>query len=405
MNLCLQELEKMARRKSRRIIGLMSGTSMDGLDIALCRFYGSGASTDFVVESFRSVPYTDRVREQLLAFARSATLNTELLCVWHTYLGVLHGRYVRQALRDWQVDPQEVDLVASHGQTLYHAPKHKHGMEEMPHATLQIGDGDHVAAQTGIITISDFRQRDTARGGEGAPLAAYGDYLLFSDPDRDRFLLNIGGIANFTFLGKDGGVFPPLSYDTGPGNTLIDAAVRRYFPDRTYDEGGQLADSGQVNEVMLERMLEHPYFHAPAPKTTGFEVFNLEWVDACLEYEDQAISPEDLIATLTCLTVESIAREIRSVCREHCLSARELFSGRTPASADVEVLVSGGGAHNKTLMRGLSQTLHPLPVRSLDETGVSADAKEALFFGALANELVCGSDSRLHLGKICFPDR
>ena len=463
MNPLLKKLEAISQKKERRIIGLMSGTSMDGLDIALCRFRGSGPDTQFELEEFTSVTYPDDVNRQLISFATSDCLDPQLLCVWHTWLAQLHAAYVRQALKTWNVAADEVDLLASHGQTIYHAPKHKHNMEGMPHATLQIGDGDHLAHQTGIITISDFRQRDTARGNEGAPLAAYGDYLLFTNPDTHRVLLNIGGISNFTWLPAGSGDFPPLSFDTGPGNTLIDAATRKHFTGMHFDKGGALAASGKVHNELLGLLMQHPYFEKSAPKTTGFEVFHLNWVESCMiqagvvmeddlpdagrddrpdglrkdagtasmtkpgedasrqkredtdggqggdagqeqgggkagkieslkkkRLEPDTISAVDLLATLTRLTVETVADQIKKV---------------IPEGEQAQVCVSGGGAYNDTLMAGLKEALDPIPVSRIDDLGVSADAKEALFFAALANELVCGEDTRLHLGKISLPDK
>lgn len=415
MNPQLRELVNIASKKNRRIIGLMSGTSMDGLDIALCRLSGSGPETVFELEAFESVSYPDDVHHQLVSFARSDCLDPQLLCVWHTWLAHIHADYINSALGSWGISAKEVDLIASHGQTLYHAPKHKHQMPGMPNATMQIGDGDQIAQKTGIITISDFRQRDTARGNEGAPLAAYGDYLLFSDPGKHRILLNIGGMSNVTWLPMGSVAFPPLSFDTGPGNTLMDAVVRRHFTGMRYDKGGSLAAMGISQEGLLDELKSHPYFQKEAPKTTGFEVFHLDWVDECmvktgliLEHDiPEAGSPDDvfsadgkgnmngriravdLLATLSRLTIETIADPILKI---------------LPKGEPAEVYVSGGGANNDELMRGFAVKLDPVPVRRTDDLGVSADAKEALFFAALANELVCGDDTRLHLGKISFPD-
>lgn len=443
MNPQLRELVNIASKKKRRIIGLMSGTSMDGLDIALCRLSGSGPDTTFELEAFESISYPGDVYHQLVSFARADCLDPQLLCVWHTWLAHIHADYINRALESWGISATEVDLIASHGQTLYHAPKHKHQLDGMPNATMQIGDGDQIAQKTGIITISDFRQRDTARGNEGAPLAAYGDYLLFSDPGKHRILLNIGGISNFTWLPSVSAAFPPLSFDTGPGNTLLDAAVRRYFTGMRYDMGGSLAAMGAAHGGLLDELKSHPYFQKEAPKTTGFEVFHLNWVDECMakaglvleqdtpgavrsdaifSAEDKGradgripseqdnlegdktadkekhggaavandtIRAVDLLATLTMLTIDTISDQILKI---------------LPPGEPAEVYVSGGGANNNTLMDGLGSRLDPVPVRRMDDLGVSADAKEALFFAALANELVCGEDTRLHLGKISFPD-
>lgn len=389
MNPFLKKLQEISRKKERRIIGLMSGTSMDGLDIALGRFSGSGKHTNFELEQFISVEYPQEVRQQLISFATAQNLDPELLCIWHTQLAHVHAQYVNDALDGWNIPAQEVDLLASHGQTLYHAPRHKHQQEAFPNATMQIGDGDHLAHLTGLITISDFRQRDTARGNEGAPLAAYGDYLLFSDPETHRILLNIGGIANFTWLEAGSDRFPPLSSDTGPGNTLIDAATRQHFDGLTYDKDGGLAARGKVHKGLLSCLKGHPYFQQSLPKTTGFEVFHMNWVRECIQDSGFTLRAEDLLATLTLLTVETIADDIKKI---------------RPGDEPAELYVSGGGAYNKTLMDGLKEMVAPVSVMPMNKLGVSADAKEALFFAALANELVCGEDTRLHLGKICLPD-
>ena len=389
MNPLLKKLQNISDKKERRIIGLMSGTSMDGLDIALCRFKGSGPETTFEIEQFASLEYPAEVRQQLIAFAMAESINPELICIWHTKLAHIHAEYINNMLNEWGLRSSDVDLVASHGQTIYHAPRHKHKMDDMPNATWQIGDGDHIACHTGMITISDFRQRDTARGNEGAPLAAYGDYLLFSDPNKHRVLLNIGGISNFTWLPAGAGLFPPLSYDTGPGNTLIDAATRKHFSGMQYDKDGGLAARGNVHKELLSVLKSHPYFEQPSPKTTGFEVFNLNWVEQCMKDLGVELRAEDLLATLSRFTAETIADEIRKA---------------IPENDSAEICVSGGGAYNDTLMTMLAGLMDPVPVRNSEELGVSPDAKEALFFAALANELVSGEDTRLHLGKISLPD-
>ncbi|MEX0681440.1 MAG: anhydro-N-acetylmuramic acid kinase [Balneolales bacterium] len=389
MNPSLKKLQHISLKKERFIIGLMSGTSMDGLDIALCRFSGSGVAISFEIKQFESMAYTQDTYQQLVAFETAECLDALHLCIWHTHLANLQAGMINEVLKKWNISSSEIDLIASHGQTLYHAPKHQHQIKGMPHATLQIGDGDHIAAQTGIITISDFRQRDTARGNEGAPLAAYGDFLLFGNPVRHLVLLNIGGIANFTWLPAGRDTFPPLSFDTGPGNTLIDAATRMYFQGLRFDSKGGLAARGTINRPLLDKLKRHPYFKQPAPKTTGFETFNLKWVERCMAENSLELHAEDLLATLTQLTVDTIADEILQV---------------VPDDEPVEVYVSGGGVYNNMLMKGLSNAIENIPVRTIQTLDINPDAKEALIMAALANELICGEDSRLHLGKISLPD-
>ena len=280
----------------------------------------------------------------------------------------------------------EIDVLASHGQTIWHAPRHQHGRADFPHhATLQIGDGDHLAVGTGIITLSDFRQKHVATGYEGAPLAPFADELLFRQPGLNRLLLNIGGIANFTLLPADGG--PAQATDTGPGNTLLDAVVRRHYPGRTYDEGGHLAAQGQAHAGLLAALRSHSFFSEPFPKTTGPELFSPAYLaeNQRLTTTENLPAP-DLLATLIELSAGAVAQGVR-----HYLG---------PASV-ADVLVSGGGAHNATLLAALARHLPATRLRSTAEAGVPPDAKEAVLFAVLANEALAGSG--LSLGKISLP--
>ncbi len=382
MNHALKQLCNIYEQPSRRIIGLMSGTSADGLDIALCRISGSGKSTQAEVEAFRSVSYAEQVRNDLIGLTRSEHVDSEKLVVYHAWLAEIHARMVKEFLNDLDESPHGIDLLASHGHTFHHAPKHKHGREEWPNSTMQIGDGDQLARYTGIMTISDFRQADIARGGEGAPLAGYGDYLLLGDEKQDRVLINIGGIANLTWLPAGSKVFPPVSYDTGPGNTLMDAVIRRYYPDKSYDRDAEVAGSGNIDNDVLQQLKAHWYFKLDPPKTTGYETFHPQMIT---EAGGDKLSPEDLLATLNRFSAETIADEIHRVVRN---------------LPETEVLVSGGGVHNPLLMSHLKELLEPAPVQSTAAIGVDPDAKEAVIFAVLANELICGEDARLQLGKI-----
>src|SRR5690606_23325075 len=187
-------------RQERLIIVLMSGTSLDGLDVALCRFRGNGTETKVELVKFKTVPYDSEMKTRIKSVFAKKTIDFQLLTLLNPWIALLHGAMILDCLEEWKIEPGTVDLIASHGQTVFHAPKILHGLEDYPNATLQIGDGDHLAVKTGIITLSDFRQKHIAAGGEGAPLAMYGDFLLFSHPAENRILLNMGGIANFTWL-------------------------------------------------------------------------------------------------------------------------------------------------------------------------------------------------------------
>lgn len=396
MNPFIKKLAETASKKNRRIIGLMSGTSLDGLDIALCRISGSGVATSVTLEKFATIPYSESDRSLLRKISSVESVELADLCYIHTWLGWLHSEMIGDALDEWGLTAEDVDCIASHGQTIYHLPSADHNQEEAFNTTLQVGDGDQLASATGILTISDFRQKHTAHGGEGAPMAALVDDLLFSSPTEDRVLLNIGGIGNYTFLpaGRTGEMF---TTDTGPGNTLIDRTVQQHF-NKPFDEGGEIAKSGKRSEKLLTEMLNDPFFARQKSKTTGPEYFSPEWVKEKLaETGSEKIAPGDLIATLTALSGISIARSLK----DHKSNSLK------PA-----VYVSGGGARNPELVRIIEEELGR-PLKPMSELGIDPDAKEAVIFAVLANEMLAGRgflmDSGIgerypvNFGKISFP--
>jgi anhydro-N-acetylmuramic acid kinase len=305
---------------------------------------------------------------------------------------------INDCLRKWQVDKTDVDLVASHGQSIYHAPATLHSQEKFGNATLQIGDGDHLAVATGIITISDMRQKNIAAGGEGAPLAVYADHLLFSKKGEDRVLLNIGGIANFTYLPGDSNM-KILCTDVGPGNTMMDTYMQEQFPGKFYDEDGKEAASGIINEALLAALKADAFFDKPLPRSTGPELFNLAYLDAAKQRsKTENITVEDTLATLNRFTAETIASAMVS-CIKH--------------DQQVQVFTSGGGMHNPVLMQHLKTLLPGFTFNSSETQGVDPDAKEAILFALLANECVSGDVSTfagmgagipaVSMGKISFP--
>src|ERR1700761_8627226 len=262
LNHNLQKLFSIAQKPEKLGVGLMSGTSLDGLDIALCRFKGNGLDTQFELLNFITIPYQEHFKNEVHEIFSRRLVDLEKITLLNAYIGTFHGELILKALAKWNIKPGEVDFIASHGQTIYHAPKSLHQQTEYPNATLQIGDGDHMAVKTGILTISDFRQKHIAAGGEGAPLALYGDVLLGSKPGEDRILLNLGGIANLTYLPADGDLNKVVCTDIGPGNTLIDAACRKYF-DVSFDEDSKIALSGMVDDGLLKALLDNPFFKEP----------------------------------------------------------------------------------------------------------------------------------------------
>jgi anhydro-N-acetylmuramic acid kinase len=397
MNANLTKLFNIAQKPKRLIIGLMSGTSLDGLDIALCSFEGSGMDTKTTLLQFETVPYSDHLKEEIKTVFAKQMVSLEKLCLLNPWFALQHAEMILNCLKKWNINVKEIDLIASHGQTIYHAPKRLHQQENFGNATLQIGDGDHLAVATGIITISDFRQKHIAAGGEGAPLAAYGDRILFSKKGEDRILLNIGGIANLTFLPGDGDKTIFCS-DLGPGNTMMDALVQQHFAGKYFDEDAAVAKKGTINDTLLAALKEHDFFDQPFPKTTGPELFNLDYLQQAKERSETTnISIEDTMATLNAFTADCIVKVIKQFKRNNAI---------------VKVFSSGGGMHNPLLMQHLQQALPGFSFHTTAELNILPDAKEAVLFAVLANECVSGNNSfkkgtkdmpAAGMGKISFP--
>jgi anhydro-N-acetylmuramic acid kinase len=403
MNKNIQKLYEITQKSERKIIGLMSGTSMDGLDVALCSFKGSGGETEIKLLNFETVSFSENIKAEVRKVFAKKEIEFEQLCMLNPWIGNLHGQIVNDCLKKWNLSNDEIDVIASHGQTVFHAPKILHKKDKFPNATLQIGDGDHVATTTGIITISDFRQKHCAAGGEGAPLAVYGDYLIFSQKGEDRILLNMGGIANFTYLSGDLDANQVFATDTGTGNTLIDRFMLQFF-DKPFDEDAKIARSGKINEELLKYLKKDEFFKKPFPKTTGPELFSLEYViHAQRRSETTHISPQDLLATLTRFSAETIAEAIHSF-QSSVVSL--------PKPEQFKIYASGGGVHNPLLISYLKELLPNFEFLQTDALGISGDAKEAVLFATLANESLCGGKTdfgsrkgvpSVSMGKISFP--
>lgn len=386
------------QKRERLIIGLMSGTSLDGLDIALCGISGSGVHTKVRLLNFKTTAYEEQFKADVKAIFSRRDADLQLVCLMNERIGILHAQLVLDALGSWGLSAEDVDVIASHGQTIFHAPQSLHGLPGYPNGTLQIGDGDHIAMHTGIITIADFRQKHLAAGAEGAPLAVYGDYLLFSKAGEDRVMLNIGGIANFTYLPANQDASKVFSTDVGPGNTLMDQYVQRHYPGRYFDEGGRLAMSGVVNEDLLNSLFDTDFLRAGFPKTTGPELFNLSYLeDAQNSSGTLFLNPEDVMATLCAFTGNVIVAALK-----HCFGDK----GRP------SVYMSGGGMHNPVLVDFLRKGLPDARFFTTNELEVHPDAKEAILFAVLANETLVGNETdygnrpgipSVGMGKICLP--
>ncbi len=399
MNKNIEKLYAISKKPLRKIIGLMSGTSVDGLDVALCSFEGSGLNTKIKLLQFETIVFDADMKAEVKAIFSKKEVDLEKLTLLNPWIALQHAGIINSLLKKWKVKNEEVDLVASHGQSIYHAPKTLHGQNKFGNATLQIGDGDHLAVATGIITISDFRQKHIAAGGEGAPLAVYGDYLIFGKQGEDRILLNIGGIANFTYLSADMDATKIFSTDTGPGNTMMDVYIQQHFPGKYFDADAAVASAGTINMDLLTALKENDFFGKPFPKTTGPELFNLYYLQKAKEISStQNISTEDTMATLNKFSADTIVDAIKR-------------SGN--GNMSLSVYSSGGGMHNPLLMQHIKTQLPNCKFQTTSELEINPDAKEAVLFAVLANECVCGDNSAfgkgsrgiptVSMGKISFP--
>jgi anhydro-N-acetylmuramic acid kinase len=350
----------------RRVVGLISGTSADGIDAALVELDGAGETTRARVLDFRTVPFDPDHRARVLALKEARA--EELLRV-HVRLGEEFARAALDLITRARRQGVEVHLIGSHGQTARHHPRAAE--PDGRAATLQLGEPAIIAERTGLPVVADFRPRDIAAGGEGAPLVPLVDWLLFRRVGATRACLNLGGIANVTVVTDR--LDSVRAFDLGPANMPMDLVVQAWTAGaETFDRDGARAAAGRVDSALVTELLRHPYLALPPPKSTGREAFGDVFVTPLLaRYAGREI---DLVASLTRFTAESVAAGIRRW---------------VPEPID-EVLVSGGGVRNHALMSALTTALAPIPVRSLAEVGVDPDAKEAVAFAVLANETLFG---------------
>jgi len=347
-------------------VGLMSGTSLDGVDAALVRFGSDGAPA---VEAALTLPMPDGLRAALEEAIVSGTVALEALGRIDALLGARYAEAVERVLARAGATPGDVAAVGCPGQTLWHAP------EADPPFTLQAGDPNVVAERTGIPVVADFRRRDVAAGGQGAPLVPAFHAAVFRRPGEDVAVLNVGGIANLTLLPADPQA-PVLGFDTGPGNTLLDAWARRHTG-VPYDKDGRLAARGEVHAGLLARLLADPWFATPPPRSTGRERFSLAWLEAALAATGP-VPAADVQATLTALTAEAAAHALRA---------------RLPGTR--RLLVCGGGARNPMLMQALAAALPGVQVETTAAAGLDPDYVEAAAFAWLARETLAGRAGNL----------
>ena len=400
-------LARYAAKETRAVIGLMSGTSADGIDACLARISGSGETISASLVAFRKTTYAGSVRKRILALFSPDAPAIEV-CRMNYVIGRLFGEAALDLMRRCNLKPEAVDLIASHGQTVCHLPPGGPFSDLLggpaPRslgdggATLQIGEPAVIAELTGVTVAADFRPQDIAAGGQGAPLVPYADYALFRSPTKTRAIQNIGGIANVTLLPAGGGIDDIIAFDTGPGNMIMDALITAFTGgEKTYDEDGALSALGQVDERLLAWLMMHDYLARRPPKSTGREEFGAAFVTTLLERaEAEDIGADDLLATAVAFTAESIARAYKDfILLEHKID---------------EVVLGGGGSYNATLRRMLQERLAGIPIFLHEDLGISGDAKEALAFAILGNETMLGRPAnvpsatgarrRVVLGKI-----
>ncbi|MBF0276268.1 MAG: anhydro-N-acetylmuramic acid kinase [SAR324 cluster bacterium] len=396
----ISRLFNITRRTKRRILGLMSGTSLDGVDLALTSISSVNQCLVPELERFTTFPFPKALKERIQEQMQPDLSSVDQICALHVELGKFLGRSIAAILKEWDEDPRAIDCIASHGQTLYHFPHGRDWEGNRQHSTFQIGDADQIAVQTGIITIADFRMKDIAAGGAGAPLIPYVDYLLFRQSGKPRVLHNLGGISNLTFLPDSNDPQKVIAFDTGPANVLINLAVEQLIdPQLQFDAGGEIAAKGRTDPQLLEELLKHPFFTESPPKSTGREVFGKHYFQEIWETaQNRQMCAEDVVATLTSFTAHSI---------------RHAYENFLPNDPRTEVYFSGGGIHNNFLMQLIQSLLPHLDIRFSSELGINADAREAISFAVLAYELLSGNPVTLPgitgtqeataLGKISLP--
>jgi len=388
--------------RTRLVLGLMSGTSADGIDIALVRVGSSAAKPGHArLENFTTLPFPTNVRAEVLRIAEGAQASSGELSQLNFRLGEVFAKALLDACRRFRVNPKRISLIGSHGQTVYHQGAPSSFLGARVSSTLQIGEPAIIAARTGITTVSDFRPSDMAVGGQGAPLVPWVDYFLYRHPRRGRAALNIGGIANVTVIPAGARERDVFAFDTGPGNMLMDGLVRHFTGGKQrFDRNARMAKRGNLSPALLDDLLAEPYFRQPPPKTTGRERYGKTALARIIQQgRRERAKPADLVRTATLLTALSIVDAFH----------RWVL----PKARISDLVVSGGGARNPLIMAQLAAALPNIEIVTSDHLGVPSDAKEAFAFALLANETIHARPSNLPsatgasrpaiLGKICHP--
>ena len=390
------------RRETYLAVGLMSGTSVDAVDAALVRFIVQDDHFDDQLLEFNSMPYPKDLRKEIFNLFRDRAGSLRLACELNFKIGLFFAKAAQKLILSSGFPKDAISVIGSHGQTAYHLPPGLKERKKYTPSTLQIGEASLIAQMTGIPVVSDFRTADISAGGQGAPLIVAADYYLLTHGSKTRIVQNIGGIANCTYLPAGGGISNVIAFDTGPGNMVIDALVSALTRGREhYDRDGKRASVGCVNEALLKSMMAHPYFSRKPPKTTGREMFGEDYAMKILEEgKRRRLSSNDLIATATMLTVESIIMGYKKFCFPHGMAK--------------EVILGGGGSKNRFIHNALKNRL-PADVKVLthESLGINSIAKEAMGFALLGLLCVLGKPGNITaatgarkpviLGKIYYP--
>ena len=375
-------------------VGLMSGTSLDGVDVVLCDITGKDEDTQVKQLNFKTYEIPEYLREKIRKCCSRELVPVELICSLNFELGQLFAEAVKKLCKESSVNLEDIAFIASHGQTIFHIPK---AFSDYIPSTLQIGEAAIIANECRSTVISNFRVMDMAVGGEGAPLVPYSEYVLYADENQAVALQNIGGIGNVTFLPKKGDFTKVIAFDTGPGNMMIDAAVQKLYGEK-FDKNGEYASKGKLISPLAEELKKHPYFALDIPKTTGREKFGEHYTYALLEkYQDY--SKNDIIFTLTWFTAYSIAYHYKKYFIHH-------------HNLD-KCIIAGGGAYNECLINLIKRELPEIEILIQEDLGYSSEAKEAIAFVILGNQTyhmrpsnvpsATGARKSVILGQITYP--
>lgn len=380
------------KSKYKRAIGLLSGTSIDGIDAVLIKIKGCGVNTKINIIDFQTYQISQNLRHLILKNSSKETSNVFEICGLNALLGKEFAKAVLKLIKKNNLKPSQINLIGSHGQTIHHIPTKKYfGIK----STLQIGDPSVISNITGITTVGDFRVADCSVDGDGAPLVPFLDYILFTSKTKNRLLLNIGGISNFTVLKKSAKRKDIIAFDTGPGNMIIDGVMKELF-NKKFDKDGLKAAKGKLNEKLFSFLRKDLYYKRNPPKSTGREQYGGEFQKKLRTF-CKGISHDDIIRTISEFTSYSIH-----------YNYKKFISNKIKAD---ELIVSGGGAKNKFLMKRLKYYFKGVRVKELNQSGLTSDNKEAVLFAVLANECLCGNPANMPnvtgakrnviLGKIC----